>query len=167
MERHYNDLSYTIPYHLLRDNTRNIAVLHAYTRKRGLERTVIQRRARKSKYGQKRKKEKKRKEEKRSKKLHTCAQGAGRVPRGQGCCLLAQSVLCYVHVMDQQKDGTRPDGRQEKKERKEESSDTELEKPNQHFYVQPVGQRRHRDRREGRDNGVKKITIIMKRKNKD
>ena len=63
--------------------------------------------------------------------------------------------------MDQQKDGTtRPDGRQEKekkrkmrkrkeKKRKEESSDTELEKPNKHFYVQLVGQGRHK-RPEGR-----------------
>ena len=41
-ERHYNDLSYTIPHQLLRDNTRNIAMVHAYTRKGGLEMTVLQ-----------------------------------------------------------------------------------------------------------------------------
>ena len=33
-ERYYNDLSYTTPYHLLRDDTRNITVVHTYTRKR-------------------------------------------------------------------------------------------------------------------------------------
>ena len=58
--RYYNDLSYTIPYHFLRDNTRNIAVVHAYTRKRGLERTV----KRKGKKGQIRAKKEKRKEKK-------------------------------------------------------------------------------------------------------
>ena len=41
-KRHYNDLSYTIPHQLLRDNTRNIAMVHAYTRKGGLEMTVLQ-----------------------------------------------------------------------------------------------------------------------------
>ena len=35
------------------------------------------------------------------------------------------------------------------KKRREESSDTELEKPNKHFYVQLVGQGRH-ERPEGR-----------------
>ena len=46
--------------------------------------------------------------------------------------------------------------------RKEESSDTELEKSNQLFYVQLVGQRRHKRKAE---TGAK-ITIIMKRKTK-
>ena len=63
-ERHHNDLSYTIPYQLLRDNTRNIDVVHAYTRKRGLEMTVTQRRAKKGEKGHKRKKENKTKERK-------------------------------------------------------------------------------------------------------
>ena len=52
MERHYNDLSYTIPYHLLRDNTKNISVVHAYTRKK---------RTRNDCYTKKFKKEKKKK----------------------------------------------------------------------------------------------------------
>ena len=54
MERYYynSDLWYSIPYHLQRDDTRNIAVVHTYTRKRGLKRTIIHRRAQK---GQKRK----------------------------------------------------------------------------------------------------------------
>ena len=55
--------------------------------------------------------------------------------------------------MDQQKDGTaRPDGRQQNKRKveqeipgtKQESSDTELEIPNKYFYVQLVGQGRHK-----------------------
>ena len=46
-----------------------------------------------AKRGGKEKKKSKERKEKMNKKLHACAQGAGRVPRGQGCCLLAQSVL--------------------------------------------------------------------------
>ena len=111
------DRSYTIPYHLLRDNTSNIAVAHTYTRKRGLERTVIQRRAKKGKKGQKEEKRKEKKEKNETKNHRACAQGAGRVPKGQGRCLLARSVLWYVQVMDQQKyDTTRPDGRQDKQQ---------------------------------------------------
>ena len=63
-ERHYNDLSYTIPYQLLRDKNRNIAVVHAYTRKRGLEMAVIQRRAKKGKKEKKKRKERKKNETK-------------------------------------------------------------------------------------------------------
>ena len=37
----------------------------------------------------------KEKKEKRHKQQRTCAQGAGRVPRGQGCCFLVRSVLWY------------------------------------------------------------------------
>ena len=41
---------------------------------------------------------------------------AGRVPRGQSCCLLVRSVLWYVQLMDQQKhDTVRPGGREENK----------------------------------------------------
>ena len=87
-ERYYKDLSYL----LLRDNTRNVAVVHAYTRKGGLERTVQKKGKKGQTRAKKEKKKRKEKKEKRNKKLHTYAQGAGRVPRGQGCCLLAQSV---------------------------------------------------------------------------
>ena len=58
------------------------------------------------------KKRKKRKNTKETKTNITCAQGAGRVPKGQGygCCLLVcmydQSHDLYVQLMDQEKDGT-------------------------------------------------------------
>ena len=55
-ERYYKDLSYL----LVRNNTRNVAVVHAYTRKGGLERTV----KKKGKKGQIRAKKEKRKEKK-------------------------------------------------------------------------------------------------------
>ena len=58
-ERHYNDLPYTIPYQLLRYNTGNIAVVHAYTRKRGLEMTSIQSREKRAKMSEKEKKRRK------------------------------------------------------------------------------------------------------------
>ena len=55
-ERYYNELWCIIPYHLQRNNTRNIAMVHTYTRKRG------------QKEGQKRKEiEKKGKSKKRKK----------------------------------------------------------------------------------------------------
>ena len=50
----------------------------------------------KGKKGQKRAKKKQENIEIRNKKLDGFAQRADRVPRGQGCCLLAQSVLRYV-----------------------------------------------------------------------
>ena len=54
-----------------------------------------------------------------------CAQGAGWVSRGQGCCLLVRSVLLwFVELMDQRKDDTkRPNIR---KTRQEEGRDTGL-----------------------------------------
>ena len=83
-ERHYNDPSYTIPYQLLRDNTRNKAVVHAFTGKRELGMTAIQRRQKRAKRSKKEKKKRKETKEKRNKKLHACAEGAGRVQRSRG-----------------------------------------------------------------------------------
>ena len=61
----------------------------------------------------KRKELKKRENERKMEQAQTCAQGARRVPRGQGCRLLVRSVPWYVQLMDQQKDDTkRLDGRQ-------------------------------------------------------
>ena len=65
-ERHYNDLLYMIPYQLLRDNTRNIAVVHAYTRKGGLEMTVLQKGKKRAKRGKKEKEKKGKKNETKS-----------------------------------------------------------------------------------------------------
>ena len=66
---------------------------------------------------------------------------AGRVPRGQSCCLLVRSVLWYVQLMDQQKhDTVRPGGREENKRkedgRKLKENKTNKAKQNQHFSVQ-------------------------------
>ena len=46
------------------------------------------------------KKENQRKKRKMKQKQTLCAQGAGRVPRGQGCCLLVRPVLWCVQLMD-------------------------------------------------------------------
>ena len=68
-ERYYNELWYTIPYHLQRDNTRKIAVVNTYTRKRGLKRTITylvykegQKRAKKGAKKERNREEMKRKE---------------------------------------------------------------------------------------------------------
>ena len=91
-ERYYNELWYTIPYHLQRDNTRKIAVVNTYTRKRGLKRTITylvykegQKRAKKGAKKERNREEMKRNEwkGKTEKNHHGRAQGAGRVPRGQ------------------------------------------------------------------------------------
>ena len=51
--------------------------------------------------------EKKRKEMRNETKNKTCAQGASRVPTGQGCCLLARSVLLWwTNRRTKQKDQT-------------------------------------------------------------
>ena len=77
-------------------------------------------------------KENKERREKDENKIIMHAQGAGRVPRGQGYCLLVRSVLRYVDVMDQHEDDTtRSDGRQENKGKKriiEEGKDTAQKK---------------------------------------
>ena len=51
---------------------------------------------------------------------------------------------------------TRRKERKKRKQKEKKSSDTELEKPNQHFYVQLVGQGRHK-RPEGRQRWRGKI----------
>ena len=62
--------------------------------------------------------------------------------------------------MDQQKDGTtRQDGRQDRKKRREDSSDTELENQTSIFMSSWWGNDDTGDPREGRDRRAK---IIMK-----
>ena len=82
-------MSYSIPYQLPRDNARDIAVVHANTRKRVLEMTVIRRRAKKGTKRQKRKKEKKGKERK-TRQKKSCMR-AGRRP--VAVCSLARNAL--------------------------------------------------------------------------
>ena len=78
-------------------------------------------------------------------KQRTCAQGARRVPRGQGCWLLvfAGTISPMVCPVDE---STR--GRHEKTRRKTRQEDegrgTELNKQNEQSYVQLVGQGRHK-----------------------
>ena len=59
----------------------------------------------KTKENKKRKERKTKRKENRNQNKHAL-KGAGRVLRGQGCCLLVRSVLRYVQLMDKQKDQT-------------------------------------------------------------
>ena len=153
-KRRCNDLSYTIPRHLLREYARNIAVVHAYTGTRGLEMTVIQRRVKKGKKGQKRNKQRKERKEKRNKNfMH--ARRAQASPGGKRL-LFAGGISPMICLGDGPTEGrhdkTRRRARKNKTKQnktKEESSDIELEKTNKHFYVQLVGRGRHK-RPEGR-----------------
>ena len=74
------------------------------------------------------------------KQKQTCARGAGRFPRGQGCCLLVQSVLRNVQLMDQQNDDTkRPDEDKTRSGQRHRSK-----KIDQQSYVQLLGQGRRK-----------------------
>ena len=148
-----NEVSHTILYQLQRNNTRNVRTHGIYLEYVCTsERRLKQGKKRKSnkEENKRKKKGKKERERKKRNKKQTCAQGAGRVPRGQGCCLLVRSVLWYVQWMDQQKDATiRPDGRQCKKE---ESRDTAQTKQKRLSYSISSWWARDdpRDRKEGR-----------------
>ena len=113
--------------------------------------TVIERRAKMGKNGQKRKNEKKRKEERKTKQKTSCMR-AERRPSPEDTRLLSAGTtsptICLGNgPTEGRHDKTRRKARKEQKKNK--SSDTELEKPNKHFYVQLVGQGRH-ERPEGR-----------------
>ena len=165
------NLSYTIPYQLLGDNTRNKAVVHAYTRKIGLEMAVIQRTAKKGKRGQKRKKEKKGKERKTNQK--TSCMRAGRRPSPEGTGLLfAGTISPMICLGDRPTEGlhdkTRRKARkkQRQKKRKEKTRAATLSSENQTSISMSSwwGKDDTRDPREGRDRAAKIIATIIKRK---
>ena len=114
---------------------------HAYTRKRGLERTVIQRRAKKDKKGAKKKKEE------RKPKQKTFCMRAGRRPSPEGTRLLFAGTISPMMCLG---DGPTERGhyktrRKARKKKKNEKRATTQSSKNQtsFFYVQLVGQGRH------------------------
>ena len=89
-----NELWYTIPYHLQPNYTRNKSMVCT-----GIPEKKKKMKKKKHEEGKESKIHRK-KEKKRKKAKQTSAEGAGRVPRGQGCCLLVRSVLSCVQLMD-------------------------------------------------------------------
>ena len=135
-----------IPYQLLRDNTMIIAVVHAYTRKRGLERTVVQR----TKRSRKEKKKRKERKEKRNKKsMH--ARRAQAESRGD------KKTRRKARSFKENK---------ERKTKEEKRAATQSSRNQTSIYMSSWwGKDDTRDPIEGRDRGAKIILMIKRKTN--
>ena len=124
-ERHFSGLRYTIPYHLRRDNTRNIAVVHTYVHpKRRTKRGLLYKEGqKKTEEGLKEAKkerdreEMKREERKTKTKPKSSCMHSGRRPSTEETRLLFAGVISRVICpadgpTEKRDDTTRPDGRQ-------------------------------------------------------
>ena len=105
--------------------------------------------------------EKKQRKERKTKPKITCAQGAGRVPRGRGCSLLVRSVPCYVQVIDRHKDTIRPDNKLDGQRKERERAETPELKSKKTPFLCPAGVPRttKETQRRAKTEGQKTLTM--------